>query len=451
MNLNILSKFKISNGMINVAKISFGTISGQIITFITLPLFTRMYGPKVIGIWTLLNSIAVIVNSFSDLGLTNAIMLEKNEKDCIKLYKVISTIIIIISIISSLAIFIYHNICPSFVKLNTIFVFLFMILAIFTLQQIQVCYTWLNRNGKYNILMKNPLINNLSFGIIALVLGLLGFKKYGYFIGWILGQIVTLIHMKRFLPKGLISLKKQDYVDVFNERSRFIKYQLPTNVISNFKNQLPVLLVRGIFGETILGFYSISVKLLNVPITLLASSMGRVYFKAISDKRSKNEPLGEFTYSTLEKAMKIAILPMVCLIAGGDVIINLFFGSGNEVAGIIIRIVAFQNFFTFLMMTLQGLGVVLDKQNYNMISCVFQSVGFMIGLGIGGYVFNSIYIGLILMSIAFIIINVTYFCKLFIVMNISWKKYLLNVTKYMLIIIFISLGARVILHLIGIV
>lgn len=445
------SKMNLSSGMKNVAKISVGTMSGQAISLITLPLFTRVYGEKIIGVWAILNAIAIIVNSFSDLGLTNAIMIEENEDKMLRLYKVISTIVIFISLVAGLAVGGFYALTTNDLKLSVPFIVIYLFLGIFTLQQIQICYSWLNRKGMYNILMKNPLINNGVFGIIGLGLGLIGFKQYGYYIGWLSGQFITLIHMKRFLPKSFITFNIDSYKEIIKERRRFIQYQLPTNVISNFKNQLPVLLVTTFFGKSIVGYYSISVKCLNVPITFLANSMGRVYFKTVSEMKRAGKSIGEFTYRNLKKAMNVALIPMICLMAFGDVAVMIIFGKEFEMAGHIIRIVALQNFFTFLMMTVQGIGVTLEKQNYNMISCILQGIGFFTGLSIGKYVFNNIYIGLALMSMFFIIVNVTYFCMMFRVMKISWKRYLKNVSKNLILIIICAFAIRGLLFLVGVV
>lgn len=452
MDLDVFfKKLKFSIAIKNVFKISFGTILGQVISMITLPIFARIYGTEIIGIWTLFNSISTIINSFSDLGLTNAIMVGKDEKETLRLYKVISTILMLISIIASIIISGYYLIFPNNFKINIIFFMIYIFLSIFTLQQIQICYTWLNKKGKYDILMKNPFINNVIFGIIGIALGLLGFKEYGYYIGWIIGQLITLIHMKKFLPKSIISFNPSDYKEVFFSNIHFIRYQLPANVISNFKNQLPILLIKAFFGTKMLGYYSISVKLLNVPISLLAKSMGRIYFKTISDMNNRGESIGEFTFRNLSNAMKASIIPIVLFISSGDIIINILFGSGNEIAGIMTRIVALQYIFMFLSMTVHGLPIVLNKQKYVMAICIVQIIVFIISFVFGRYLFNNIYIALMLMSLLFSLINIVYFSMLFRVMNIKWNRYVKNVTCNLIVIIILALVVRSILILTNVV
>ena len=98
----ILKKLKASDMFINITRISTGTILGQIISFMTIPIFGRIYGAEIIGIWTFFNTLAVIINSFSDFGLTNSIMIEEDEDNVIETYKVINNIVVIVSIISGI-------------------------------------------------------------------------------------------------------------------------------------------------------------------------------------------------------------------------------------------------------------------------------------------------------------------------------------------------------------
>lgn len=176
----------------NVTKISSGTMLGQAISIVTLPIFTRLYGATVIGYWTLFTSVAVIVNAFSDLGLSNAIMMDDEGEQSEKLFSVITTISFIISLIVGVGYFVIKSVTPDPSGLHPLFYSIVLFVLIFTQQQVNVCYNWLNKKKQYNILMKNPIINNVSVAVIAIPLGLMGFTKYGYYIGLVLGQVFTL-------------------------------------------------------------------------------------------------------------------------------------------------------------------------------------------------------------------------------------------------------------------
>ena len=437
---NLIDKFKNSKRLKNITKISSGTLLGQAISFLTVPIFTRLYGAEILGVWAFLNSIYLFVNSFSDLGLTFSIMTQSDEKKREKVYKIVSTIVIFISIIISAIIgIIYGFFKNNDTGLNLIFLIIYSIIAIFTLQQTQICYTWLNRKEEYNVLMKNPLINNAFFGIIAIILAVIGLKEYGYYIGWLAGQVITLLHMKKYLPKGIINIDLKEYKEALIENKEFLKYQLPTNILNVFKNQLPTFIIKSFFGNTILGYYSITLKILNIPITLLGNAVGRVFFQESSEMVNKGKPIGEFTYRSITKMMKIGIFPMILLISFGKIAVEIFLGKDWSTAGDMLKIIAFQTYFIFLTASVQGISINLNKQNYVMYTYIAQIIEILISFVIGKYIFNNIYIALVLMVGLFIIINVVYFCKMFKVMGISQRRYLMEILKNFFIILVVSI------------
>ncbi len=431
--MKLINKLNISGRMKNVAKISSGTMIGQIISIGTLPIYARIFGAGIIGDWTLFTSVAIIVNTFSDLGMTNAIMVEDEDK-AIDLYKVITTLVLITSIISGVVVGGYYFFFPHESRISFWFFGLFIAILIFTQQQTQVCYTWLNRKKQYNVLMKNPIITNISAALIAVPLGLIGFTKYGYYIGLIIGQIFTLIHMRRKLPNVYFTFNIPTILDTIKKKQEFVKYQMPTNISAQVKNQLPVILIKMFFGSVILGYYSVSVRLLNMPITFLANAIGRVYYQTIAEMNRMGQKIGEFTLKNMNRAMKIAVIPMIFILGMSDIICKIAFGEEFKVAGDICRIVAFNTFFMFLMMSTQGITIVIKKQRYGLVSAIFQTMGYIGGLLIGKFVFDSIYVGCLIMSIVFCIAQVVYFSAIFKAVDISPVRYLKNVATNIAII-----------------
>ncbi|WP_459908741.1 oligosaccharide flippase family protein [Desulfotomaculum defluvii] len=439
---------KFSKNKVNAAKISFGTILGQGISILTLPIIARIYGPEIIGHWTLLMSIAIIVNSFSDLGLLHSIMIV-DEDDVNDLYKVLTTIISFFSITASIIVTLFYSFFVE-TEMNLLFLFIYLSFLIFTSKQIDLCYTILNRNSEYDILMKNPVINYGLFSLSAILLGLWQWGEYGYFIGHMLGQFFTVIHMKRKLPKGMFTFKHEYMLFHILKQKRFIKYQMPANILSNIKNQLPTLLIRSFWGEEILGYYAITVRLLQMPSTFLAKAIGRVFFSTSSKMRRDGKDIGKYVINNMIKGMKVGIIPMSLLIAFGDVAITIFLGDEWEIAGNFIQILTLQYFFMFLTYSVQGLPVVLEKQNYAMISVILQIFAYTIGALIGKYIFQDVYSALIIMSLFFIVLNIGYYCSFFKVMKVPVKKYLINVAVSLGLIFFISVCVRGISYLLGI-
>ncbi|ODM24845.1 hypothetical protein A7W90_00700 [Clostridium sp. Bc-iso-3] len=424
---------------------------GQLITIATLPIYTRIFGAVVIGDWALFTSVAIIVNTFSDIGLSNAIMVEETEDDTKELFSIITTLVLMVSLVVGFGFFVFYSFVPNKAGISPTFYAFFITILIFTQQQVQLSYSWLNRKKEYNVLMKNPVINNLSAAIIAIPLGLLGYIRYGYYIGLITGQIITLLHMRRKLPKVFLNFSINDHKAAISKHKEFCIYQMPANIVAQFKNEAPVLFIRTLFGAEILGYYSVSMKVLKIPITFLANSIGKVYYQRIVEMTKKKQDIGEFTFRNINRATKIAIIPMVVLLSLSDLVCKIFLGPDFIIAGNITRIVAFNSFFIFLMMSTQGLAIVLHKQKYSLVSGVIQLIGYAFGLAVGKFYFDNIYIGCIIMTFFFCVVQIVYFSKLFEIINISLYRYIKSLSVSLVIIFVCSAIIRIIGNLLGIV
>lgn len=420
-----MKPIKLSNSLKNVVKISTGTILGQFISIISLPFITRIYGPEIMGIWTTIYAITTIINTVSDLGLIQTVMIEDEEK-IRTTFSVVSVLVCVISFFGMGPVFLYcklilkYNNIESFVIVSSAFIY-----AI-ALQLVQLSTTLLNRKKEYSVLMRNPLVNQISMASFSIALGLLGFKQYGYYIGVTAGQILTLQHMKRYMPKR-VDVDFFTIKETIVKHKDFVRYQMPSNIAIQIRNQLPTLLIGGLFGNAILGYYSISMKLLNIPVTFIGQSLGKVFYQRCSEMQRSGTQLGDFIYRNLRRAMIIAFVPMALLAAYGDAATVMFFGAEYAVGGIIVRIIVFRSFFTFVSTATQGMDIVLRKQKYAMNVSIAQTITVACAIIISYFTTHDIIICCVMMTVAFNIIQIIYFCVMFRVINMPIFYYLKNI------------------------
>lgn len=448
--MSLKNKIKISDSLKNVTKISSGTLLGQIISFIAVPIYTRMYGASILGIAAVINSVSVIITSFSDLGLKNAIMIEDEDKTE-QLYTMISTLTAIVALVTTVVSFFYYKYIDVTLEINAFWMAVIMGISVFVTPQTQTCYTWLNKKGQYDVLMKNPIVHNLSMAIISIVLGLLGFKKYGYFIGLVGGSIITIVRMKLYLPKVMFDFNLNDYKYMLKTKKEFYLYQMPTNVLGQFKEQVPVFAIKMFFGVEMLGYYSITTRYLNLPINLLAQSIGRIFFKEVADLARNKKPVGEYAIRNVKRAMMFASIPLIAIVSIGDLACVIMFGKDYIVAGNIMRIIALNSFLMFIMISCNGLTIVLHQQKANMIASILQMVGYMLGISAGYFLANNIYISCGIMTIIYVLVQGVFFGYLFEKSGAGWQRYALNMLKSFGMIAGCSVIVRAILLTFGIV
>lgn len=432
-----MKKINISNRMKNVAKISSGTIVGQIISIITLPLITRIYGAEIIGGWTAISSIATILVYLCDLGISQAIMVE-DEKKIEDLYSVVMTISVCICILSSLIVFPYYLLIAKQAIRIAFINCLFVIIYTFTFRQVQTCYIWLNREKEYSTLMRNPVINYSSIAIASITLGLLGFKTYGYYIGITLGQFFTLIHMKRRLPNKALCLDLKKIKTIFYENRDFVKFQMPAQITAQTRQQLPNLLIGTLYGNTTLGYFSISQKLISIPVNFIGQALGKVFYQTLAEMQRKGENIAAFVKRNMNRAMKVAFVPMVLFAAFGDAAIVLFFGREYAIGGTISRIMVFRACFTFISTALTGIDIVLRKQKYSMMTCIAQTIFASLGIVVTYYLTNNIFICTFVIVLSFMVIQMLYFGKMYDLLGIKPIYYYRDIILLLGIVVIFS-------------
>lgn len=308
----------------------------------------------------------------------------------------------------------------------------------FTLREINTCYIMLNREKKYNILMKNPIIRFTSSSVIAILLGLMGWKSMGYFVGTIIGQVMTLIHMKRFLPKIKKIPNLIYYKNTILQYKNFVKYQMPASITVSLRTELPNILIGTLFGNTILGYFTISQKLLTIPVTFLGQSLGKLFYQSIAEMQREGKEIRHFVNNNIKRGMIVAFIPMVILAGVGDVAVTIFFGIDYSVGGVICRIIVYRSLFNFISSATQGIDIVLDKQQYVLCTCLMQTLFSAISILIGYYAFNSIYIASAFLVTSFIIIQMWYFCKMYRFMGLPIKEYLRNIIGIIILMFVVS-------------
>lgn len=427
-----MKKFQLSEKMKNVTKISSGTILGQIISIVTLPFIARIYSVEVIGIWTTITAFANIIQNITDMGMANALMICDRKRVPV-LFNIIVRINLILSVLSGGVVFLYYLLIGESIEYAAMLCVMLVIYA-FALKNINIYGIVLNRDKQYDVLMKNPVIRFASTAVISIGLGMLGIES-GYYIGTIMGQVLPLIHMQKYVPGHEKIKGVKPYKEAILENMDFVKYQLPASVTVTLRTEIPNLLIGALFGNTVLGYFSISQKLLTIPVTFLGQSLGTVFYQSIASMKRKGEEIGQFVAKNIRRGMIVACVPMIFLAAYGDAAISIFFGMEYVIGGVICRIIVYRSLFNFISTATRGIDIVLNKQQYVFYTTLAQTVLAILSVLVGYYAFDNIYMVSFLLTVTFVVVQIGYFCKMYQFMNIPIRRYLKDTAVMLLVML----------------
>lgn len=439
--MKMIKKLKMSDSLKNVAKISGGTVAGQAISILTLPIITRIYGAEVMGIWATILSVALILQAVSDWGMTSSLMIEEDEEQVITYYAIITTLSLATSLIAAILIYPFFVFVKGYTVSNSIIYTFLTVIYAFTVKQVNTSYMLLNRKKKYSVLMKNPIINYLSVALISILFWKLGFSTYGYYFAVIVGQLFTLINMRRVLPMVFLNLHIEKHIKLIRKYKDFLMYQTPNNLMLQMRDQIPNILIGSLFGDKMLGYYSVSVKILNMPVTFIGQAIGKVFYQKISEKNRNGESIDGFVKRNFNRAILFTSVPVICLFAGGDIAAIIFFGADYYIAGQLLRVVVFKNVLTFISTCMQGLEIVLRKQQYALVTTCTQMITSSLAIIVGFYLSHNIFAAIIMMTIFYIMVQLVYYSRLFAIMKLSTKIIIRDIAG--LFIITILLGSAI--------
>jgi O-antigen/teichoic acid export membrane protein len=169
------------------------------------------------------------------------------------------------------------------------------------------------------------------------------------------------------------------------EYKDFPLYVLPANYVNVLSVQAPIFLLTSNFGSTVVGLYSFSVSLLEMPLNLVGSAIAPVFMqKATEIQHNAPERLKDITLSLYNKLLYLGLLPFGFLTVFGDVLFRIVFGAKWEMAGLFTAYLGYYYIFKLTSTVTAPIYTIIQKQRYALISnvllLVFRVGGLLIGV-----------------------------------------------------------------------
>jgi O-antigen/teichoic acid export membrane protein len=206
--------------------------------------------------------------------------------------------------------------------------------------------------------------------------------------------------------KNIISIS--GIKDLARKYDKFPKFDAPAKFVEFTVANIVIIILSHFFAKSEVGCYSMCMQFILLPITVIGSAVGNVYYREISEQ---NSPIQVKT-STIKVAkinLLLSIVPVLFLSLGGDKLLVLFLGSKWENAGIMAIIMGIFSLPVILSEPLLPAFRALDKQEYrlrlNIINLLF-SVGALL---IASFASGKIYITLLIYSIVYSIVRFFFF------------------------------------------
>lgn len=384
----------------SLAILASGSLIAQLFTALQQPLLTRIFSAEQLGAYTYLLSIPVSFVGVICARYDAAIVYEEDENKIFPLIKLNLLITVAVSVSVALFYTLYLLFFkPEYVRYWYLMPFICLYLVAYGITNILNAYN--NRNGEYKMISKMYVVRTAIqvVGVLApgaLLIAALHWDWLsmpilvipfclGMFFG-VFTQAKTLItHYKEILHAPWSAVK-----DVAVSHRKQPLLSMPAVYANSMSYSVITLFIEGLYNEALLGYYSISTRLLGMPLSLISGNVSKVYMEQAAKEYAKTGGYANTFKKTFLFLAVLAVPMFLVMYFLAPPICEWLFGAGWSIAGRYIRILALMFCLRFVSTAISPGLYVCRKQQYELMiqllllgaALLAGAIAFITGAGI---------------------------------------------------------------------
>jgi O-antigen/teichoic acid export membrane protein len=298
-----------------------------------------MYSPADMGMLASYNAIISILGVIAAGCYEQAIVLPENEDDTNAIAFLGWIIAIVFGCIITI-VFVFFCIPLSYIiKLHEIpRGWLYCVGFVVTLIGIDAILNKLIiRSRNFKILAFTQITQQLSINGIKIGSAILGMGAGGLYFASIFGYLIRVIQL--FLSRKNRFSKNKNIPDLYKMKEMAIRYKkFPlvnawSVMLNSASTQVPVIMITSMFSATATGYYSLSHRILSLPMTFIGQSVAQVFLDRAARVRKSPDELAKITIVIYKRLLLIGSLAMSVVTFYGDILFPFIFGSEWVTAG----------------------------------------------------------------------------------------------------------------------
>lgn len=311
----------------NVLKLSAATAVGQISTYGTAPVLSRLYNTEDFAWFALFYAwiipFAVLATFRIEYSIPNA-ETEMTARERAKLalnsaWRLASIIAIVFSVL-----YFFGKHITAFEAFLPIGIF-----SVATIQTYNFLSTRLNRyrtNAMYRV------VNSLFINGASIILGYFAFDYLGLVIGFIVGQIISLWVL--FMGTRQDEMTEEPVKDLsLKGFKQYIFFNTPQGIIETLQLSGTVWMLNVCFGDSATGLYFMCWKIIQAPVNLISNTVFLTHYNKASELKNNGESYRNLILSTAKALMIFGGIGALILVVFGPSLFAFVFGEEWRASG----------------------------------------------------------------------------------------------------------------------
>lgn len=394
MKNKILNYFKGKDFLKNASVLLLGTASAQFLPIIFYPILTRIYSPSDFGLFASLSAITTILVTLSTGKYEFSILITETKKDGVSVIHLVlffsSCILLLVTILflvfsDSIASLMNNQELKKWILISPVTAFFIVIFNSFN--------EWCVKNKYFTPLSYNKVINAGATTFSKVFFGFVGVLSAGLVIGDSLGRFISALGcVIRGIKKDRDLFLK---IDIENSKKllfkyiNFPKYTLPAQLLNTLGGQLPIFLIGYFFSKNDVGFFSMTIIILSIPIKVISQAI-RDVFRQKANQELKAKGSCRHIYVKLFKMLSLVSLVVVCVVFYFlPYLFSLVLGEEWEASGEFAQILSPMIVLSFISNALGGVLIITENLKPALYWQIYYVTVALFSLLISGFLFND--------------------------------------------------------------
>ena len=350
----------------NVLTLMTGSTIAQAIPIAISPILTRLYTPEDFGIFALyigiVGFIAIIIAGRYEL----AIVLPTSDREAINILALSLLITITLVTILSVVISLFKDSILLALNAQQIGNLLYLVPLSLLLSGLNQSFKYWSNRKKYFQNISLSQISQTSSSVSMQLIFAYIYQGVGLIVGNIVGMAVAFgVLWRRFRESdgSLLSAIRVDRVVVVMRRYKEFPLVNSFHAFSDVARVSgSVMLVSAFFGVEVLGFYSLSLRILQLPIAILGSALGQILYQKLSSLEREERILYPYIKKSIINLTLVALPIFSILYIIAPDIFAFVFGEKWREAGEYTQVLIPYLFMSFILSPISTVPIILKRQ-----------------------------------------------------------------------------------------
>ncbi|MCO7251755.1 oligosaccharide flippase family protein [Pseudoalteromonas sp. Ps84H-4] len=413
-----------------------GTTIAQVIPIAITPILTRIYTPEEFGVLAIFMALCSVLGVIANGRYELAVLSPETEKDAYNIAALSLFITLTLATVTFLFMVFLAEEIAIFLSEPDIEMWLYLVPFVVIFIGIFNAFNYLNiRQAEYGTVSQANILKGVGVAGTQATIGYSAFKGIGLITGYILGAVVISLRLAfPFIKKKIYKeLELQRMIKLAIRYKEFPYFSTFSALANTGSQQVPVIMISSLFSAGIAGFYSVASRVLIMPVNVVGTAFGQVYFQKTSKLKSSNE-IAQITLAVQKKLIFLAIVPFSVILAYGDLLTAILLGDSWIIAGQYMQYFSFWLYLVFITSPITNLYATLEKQKLAMYFNFIAFISRLTAIFIGFYFFdNATYAILFFAFISALLWAVWYGITLNLVHINFIKMYFMAITPFVML------------------